>query len=107
MDRDNGVHVHSGIFLNHKEVGNNAKSSLRKESRDDHSKRSEGDKERQVSYDIISRYKLTRDTNEPISWRHSLPDLENKLLVTRYKDVGQLMRSELLQTNICTLLLIK
>ena len=50
MDTDNGVHVHHRIFLNHKEVGNHA--SFRKESRDDHSKWSEGDKERQVSYDI-------------------------------------------------------
>ena len=50
MDTDNGVHVHNGIFLNQKEVGNNA--GFRKESRDDHSKWSEGDKERQVSYDI-------------------------------------------------------
>ena len=24
MDTDNGVHVHSGIFINHKEVENNA-----------------------------------------------------------------------------------
>jgi len=32
MDTDNGIHVHNGIFLNHKEVGNNAKSSFRKES---------------------------------------------------------------------------
>ena len=27
-----GVHIHNGIFLNHNEVGNNAKSSHRKES---------------------------------------------------------------------------
>ena len=33
----NGVHVHNGIHLSHKEVGINAKSSVRKESRDDHS----------------------------------------------------------------------
>ena len=54
MDTDNGVHVHNRIFLNHKEVGDNAKSSLRNESRDDHSKWSEEDKERQVSHDITS-----------------------------------------------------
>ena len=32
-----GVHAHNAAFLKHKEVGNNAKSSPRKESRDDHS----------------------------------------------------------------------
>ena len=88
MDSDNGVHVHSGIFLNHKEVGNNAKSSLRKDSGDDHSKRSEGDKERQVSCDITSSYKLKMDTDELIAWRHRLTNLEKKLPVTRYKGVG-------------------
>ena len=75
MDTDNGVHVHSGIFINHKEVENNAKSSLRKESRDDHSKWNEGGKERQ-GYDITSSYKLKMDTDEFIAWRHRFKKLE-------------------------------
>ena len=83
MDTDNGVHIHNGIFLNHKEVGNNAKSRLRKESIDDHSKWSEGDKERQVSYDITSSYKPKMDTDEPIAWRHRFTNSEKKLLVTK------------------------
>ena len=49
METDHGVHVHNEMFLNHKEVGNNIKSSLRNESRDDHSQLSKGDRDRQVS----------------------------------------------------------
>ena len=55
-----GVHIHIAIFLNHKEVGNNAKSSHRKESWDDYLKWSKGDGDRQASYDITSRYNLNR-----------------------------------------------
>ena len=34
----NGVHTHNAIFLNHKEVGNNSKSSHREEGQGDHFK---------------------------------------------------------------------
>ena len=47
METGHGVHVHKEMFLNHKEVGRNSKSSLRKERRDDHSQLSKGDRDRQ------------------------------------------------------------
>ena len=72
MDTDNRVHVHNGIFLNQKEVGNNA--GFRKESRDDHSQLSKADRDRQVSYDIASRCNLKMDTNEIIAPRHRTTD---------------------------------
>ena len=81
MYTDNRVHIHNAIFLNHKEVGNNAKQSHGKESRDDHSERSKGD--RDVSYDITSRCQLKMDKNELLAWRYSLTDLENMLSVTK------------------------
>ena len=56
--------MHSTKFLNHKEVGNNAKSSQRKESRDHHSKLSKGDRDRQVSPEVTSRCNLKVDTNK-------------------------------------------
>ena len=34
METEDGAHVHTAIFLSDKEVGNNAKSSHRKQSRD-------------------------------------------------------------------------
>ena len=79
----NGVHVHNGIHLNHKEVGINAKSSVRKESRDDHSNWSKRDRDRLVSYDITSRCNIKMDTNELTAQRHRLTDLEKKLLVIK------------------------
>ena len=54
MYTDDRVHIHSAIVLNLKEIGNKAKHGHRKESRDDHSKWSKGDRERQISYDITS-----------------------------------------------------
>ena len=67
MDTDDGVHGHNVVFLNHKEVGNDAKSSHRKESRDDHSKRSEGERDTQASCDITSRCNLKLDQSELFS----------------------------------------
>ena len=64
MDTDNRVHIHNAIFLNYKEVGNNAKSSHRKEIRDDHSKWSKGNRDRQASYDITSKCNRKMDENE-------------------------------------------
>ena len=49
------IHIHNALFLNHKEAGNNVKSSFRKEAWDDHSKWSKGDRDRHVSYDVTSR----------------------------------------------------
>ena len=54
MYTDDRVHKHSAIVLNLKEIGNKAKHGHRKESRDDHSEWSKGDRERQISYDITS-----------------------------------------------------
>ena len=76
MDTDNGVHIHNTIFLNNKEVGNNAMFSQGRESRDDHSKWIKADRERWVSYDIVSRWNLKMDINELLAWRHCLIDLE-------------------------------
>ena len=52
MDTDNRVHIHNTIFLNNKEVGNNATFS--------HGK---ADRERQVSYDFAPRWNLKMHKN--------------------------------------------
>ena len=77
------VHVHNAGFLKHKEAGKNAQISLRKESRDDHSKGRTRDRERLRPYYTTSRCNLKMDTNELTAWRHRFTDLENKLLVIK------------------------
>ena len=71
MERDNKAHVHSAVFLNNKEVRDNGKYGHRRESRDNHSEQSKGDRERQVSCDITCRCNLKMDTNEVLSQRDS------------------------------------
>ena len=58
MERDNKAHVHSAVFLNNKEVRDNGKYGHRRESRDNHSEQSKGDRERHVSYGISFRCNL-------------------------------------------------
>ena len=67
METKNGAHVHNAIFPTMNKYSlfmNNAKYSFRKERRENHPKWSKGDKDRQVSYGITSRYKLKMGTNE-------------------------------------------
>ena len=84
IDTDNGVRVHNTIFLSNQELGNNVKLGHRKESRDDHSKWIEADRERQVSYDITPRWNLKIDKNELVAWRHRLRHFQSP----GYKDGG-------------------
>ena len=51
MDKD-VVDIYSGTLLNHKEEWNNVICSNRDGPRDDHTKWSKSDTERQISYDI-------------------------------------------------------
>ena len=73
MDTDNRVHIHNTIFLNNKEVGNNATFS--------HGK---ADRERQVSYDFAPRWNLKMHKNEFLTWRHCLTDLE----ISSHQDIN-------------------
>ena len=49
MDTEDGVHMHNAVILRNKEGWDNAISSYSEETRDDHSKWTKWDKERQVS----------------------------------------------------------
>ena len=52
--------------------------------RDDHTKRSKSDRERQISYDITHMWNLKNDTNElTYKTRKRLTDIENKLMFTK------------------------
>ena len=56
METKNGAQAHNAVFPTvnkHSWFMNNAESSFRKESRENHPKWSKGDKDRQVSYGII------------------------------------------------------
>ena len=57
-------------------------------TRDDHTKWSKSDRERQIPYDITYMWNLKYDTNEPIYKTNWVTDVENKLWLPRGKGVG-------------------
>ena len=58
MNEEDVVHIYNGILLSHIEVRNNAICSNMDGPRDYHTKRSESDRERQISYDITHMWNL-------------------------------------------------
>ena len=52
MDKEDVVHIYNGILLRHKKEWNHAICSHMDGPRDDHTKWSKSDRERQISYDI-------------------------------------------------------
>ena len=58
--------------------------------RDDHTKWSKSDRERQISYDIAYMWNLKYDTNELyLQNRNRLTDIENRLVVAKGEGVGE------------------
>ena len=67
MDEEDVVHIHNGILLSHKKERNNAICSNMDGLRDDHTKWTKSDRERQISYDITYMWNLKKNnTNELI-----------------------------------------
>ena len=66
MDKDDVVHIYSGILLSHKKEQNNAICSSMDEIRDYYTKWSKSERERQIPYDITYMWNLKYDTNQPI-----------------------------------------
>ena len=58
MDKDDVVYMYNGILLSHKKEQNNATCSNMDGPRDDHTKQSKSDKEKQISYDITHMWNL-------------------------------------------------
>ena len=52
MDTEDVVHIYNGVLLSHKKEWKNAICSNMDGPRDDHTKWSKSDRERQISYDI-------------------------------------------------------
>ena len=65
MDKE-VVHVYNGILLSHKKEWNDAICSYMGGPRDDHTKQSKSERERQISYDITYIWNLKYDTIELI-----------------------------------------
>ena len=61
MDNEDAVHIYSGIMLSHKKEQNNMDGP-----RDDDTKWSKSERERQIPYDISYMWNLTDYTNEHI-----------------------------------------
>ena len=66
MDKEDVVHVHNGILLRHKKEWNNAICSNMAGPRDDHTKQSKPDRERQISWYRLYVGSKKYDTNELI-----------------------------------------
>ena len=66
MDKEDVIYIYNRILLSHKKEWNNAISSNMDATRDDHTKWSKSDRERQIPYDITYMWNLKYDTNEPI-----------------------------------------
>ena len=68
MDKEDVVHTYSGILLSHKKEWNNAIYSYMDGPKDYHTKWSQSDRERQISYNMTYMWNLKKkkDTNELI-----------------------------------------
>ena len=64
MNKEHVVHIYNGILLSHKKEWNNAICSNVDATRDDHTKWSKSEKERQIPCDIASMWNLKHGTNE-------------------------------------------
>ena len=63
-DKEDTVNTHGGILLRHKKEGNDAICSNTNGSRDNGTKQSQSERERQIPYDITYMRNLKYDTNE-------------------------------------------
>ena len=67
MDKEDVVHIYSGILLSHNKEQNNAICSDMDGPRDFHTEWSKSDRERQISYDIAYMCTILKNgINEPI-----------------------------------------
>ena len=66
MDKEDVVHIYSGILLSYEKEQNNAICSNMDGPRDYHTKWRKSDRERQISYDITYMWSLKYDKSEPI-----------------------------------------
>ena len=76
-----------------KKEWNNAICSNMDGHRDDHTKWSKSDRERQISYDITYRWSLKIDTNEQflLQNRNRLIDFKNKFMITKGERWGEVI----------------
>ena len=75
MDKEDVVHIYNGILLSHENEWNNAICSNMDGPRNNYTKWSKTERERQISYDITYMWNLKYDTNELIyktetDWQH-------------------------------------
>ena len=66
MNKEDVVHIYSGILLGHKKEGNTAICNNMDRPRDDHTQWSKSKRERQIPYNITYMWNLIYDTNKLI-----------------------------------------
>ena len=84
MDIENVVHIYNGILLSHKKEWNNAICSHMDRPRDDQTKWSKSDRERQILYHITYMWNLKYDSKELIYKTEAVTDPGNRLADTNY-----------------------
>ena len=80
MDTEDVVHIYNGILLSHKKEWNNAICSNMDGPRDDHTKWSKSDRERQVTYGITHMWNLI--FKKWYKWTY----LQNRNRLNRYQN---------------------
>ena len=81
MDEEDVVHIHNGILLNYKKKEIMPFASSMDGPRDDHTKWSKPDRERQILYDIAYTWNLKRKIQ--MNLQNGFTDIENKLMITK------------------------
>ena len=85
------AHIYNGILLSNKEEWNNVIYSNMGGPRDDHTKWSKSDRERQISYDITYMWSLKKWYKWTyLQNRNRLTDIENKFMVIKGKRGGMM-----------------
>ena len=84
INKEDMIHIYSGILLSHKKESNNTICSSMDGPRIYHIKWTKSDTERQISYDIIHMWNLKKWYKWTYLWsRNRLIDIENKLMDTK------------------------
>ena len=85
LGKEDAVHinVHNGILVSHRKEWNKATCSNMDATRDDQTKWSQSEKERQIPHDITYEWNLNYGTNKPIWNWNKIMGGENRSVVAK------------------------
>ena len=89
MDKEDTIAIDDWILLIHRKEQNNAICRNMDATRDYHTKWSQSERERQVSYDITYMWNLKYGTNKPIYKTERLTGSEKRHVVAKGEEGGE------------------